>query len=198
MDCSTDVGSGLDRWIQEVLALEYGQQPTIAKKVVMADVQGHMSSILRVHLTWPINSKNLPETVVAKIPTSTAMEKTFGQGEDGMPQMTVFKKATPRDEDHFLRWIHEVEAATYAVLKDGRLDGLAIPYYYDHLPFTSSTPCILMEDIHSSTVNDVVDGFDDAQVCRRCVYEVKIPMFSKFPSLKGKDRRRSRQYKYII
>ncbi|VDL81708.1 unnamed protein product [Nippostrongylus brasiliensis] len=159
-----DHWSDLCRWIVSVLAKEHGQTPLISQKVPMLDALGHMSSIIRLHLAWPSKADGLPASVVLKIPTPLTMDKTFESMEDDESPKNCNAKVDENVNNIFLEMMHEVEAETYAELQKERPEGLRIPHYYGYLPFSSSTPCILMEDVHPGKVYDLVSGFDDAQL----------------------------------
>ncbi|KAK6059088.1 hypothetical protein COOONC_03284 [Cooperia oncophora] len=122
----------------------------------MQNVTGYMSHIVRVHLRWPNNSHSLPPTVVAKMPTAETLNKNYEDTCGTVPE------ASP--DDTFLQMVHKTEIATYGMLSNGRCEGLAMPFFYDSLPYSSPTPCILMEDIHSSEIYDLIDGLNDDQV----------------------------------
>ncbi|KAK6060199.1 hypothetical protein COOONC_02146 [Cooperia oncophora] len=123
----------------------------------MKDVMGHMCTIMRIHLTWPSSSSDLPSTVIAKIPNTAALvQKLEGAYGDQAPVATA-------PDDSFLQYIHENEIDTYAMLSKSKCEGLAVPFFYGALPFSSPSPCILIEDIHSSGTVDLIDGFNDDQ-----------------------------------
>ncbi|PIO68581.1 hypothetical protein TELCIR_09626 [Teladorsagia circumcincta] len=139
----------------------------------MKDVMGHLCSIVRLHLTWPSRSSDFPSTAIAKIPnTASLVEKLQGILVDEV-------QVASAPDDSYLQLIHETEIDTYTMLNKGtrshceragyerdlilpgECEGLAVPFFYGALPFSSPNPCILIEDVHSTKAIDVIDGFDD-------------------------------------
>ncbi|KAJ1368009.1 hypothetical protein KIN20_029057 [Parelaphostrongylus tenuis] len=96
-------------------------------------------------------------------PPQKKLEKSFGktyEGTNGTPTLS----SEPEEDDAVLKMMHKIEMETYALFKKVKCDGLAIPYLYDSLPLSSPTPCLLIEDIHSSYMIDIIDGFNDDQL----------------------------------
>lgn len=140
------------------------------------DVMGHMSCIVRLYLKWPEDQSSVPSTVIVKVPTEEEKMKTFALSD--VAQMSAVTNGAPEDDGDFLRQIHDVETATYAMLKKASSEGLAIPHFYDALPFSSTTPCILMEDINPCTTTDLVDGFNDNQIFKIVDQLVALHVFA--------------------
>ncbi|KJH40803.1 hypothetical protein DICVIV_13235 [Dictyocaulus viviparus] len=151
----------LKSWIESVLEREHHQKPIIVKAEPLEHSMGHMSNIIRFYLDWPNHTKTTSNTVIAKIPTSKKMRETLGENNDNL---TIDDSDDVEEEDDFLEMIHNIESESYRFFKKVSCEGLYVPYFYDSLPFSASTPCLLMEDIHSCHVIDIVDGFDDNQL----------------------------------
>ncbi|VDM59595.1 unnamed protein product [Angiostrongylus costaricensis] len=93
-----------------------------------------------------------------QIPTSKITEEDHSDDSiKKVPTLSI-------EEDTILKTMHKIEMDTYAMFKKVKCDGLTMPYLYDSLPLSSPTPCLLMEDIHSSYMLDVIDGFNDEQL----------------------------------
>lgn len=153
----------LKSWIVSTLEREHHRRPTIVKIVPLEIALGHMSEVVRFHLDWSDHSKNLPKTVIVKIPASKRTEKSMDHFNDSIEKMLALNSEA-EEEDTILETMHKIEMETYAMFKNVKCDGLAMPYLYDSLPLSSPTPCLLMEDIHSSYMFDVIDGFNDEQL----------------------------------
>ncbi|XGW03398.1 hypothetical protein V3C99_014968 [Haemonchus contortus] len=153
-----DKFADLKVWVADVLEREHRQKPFIAKDEFLGDITGYMSNIVRFHLTWPSNSQNLPLTVIAKIPTAESLQKNYEDTCGTAPPTSASANAD------LLQMVHEIEISSYAMLSKGRCQGLAIPFIYGSLSYSSAMPCILIEDIHPSKVYDLVDGFNDEQL----------------------------------
>ncbi|KAJ1348215.1 hypothetical protein KIN20_003470 [Parelaphostrongylus tenuis] len=156
-------GEELKSWIVSALEREHHQKPTIVKIVPLHIALGHMSEILRLHLEWSNSTKNLPKTVIAKIPGSKKSEESLDHSCNSTKGIATLSTKSGEGEV-IVKMMHKIEMETYALLKETKCDGLAVPYLYDSLPLSSPTPCLLMEDIHSSHMIDLIDGFNDEQL----------------------------------
>ncbi|RCN49833.1 hypothetical protein ANCCAN_04076 [Ancylostoma caninum] len=143
-------------WLQDQIEREHGRRPLVSKVEPLGpDAVGYMSVIRRVHLEWDSDLSELPNSVIVKIPCTTAASDAFESAGATMMELDTYSLG---------RISHTLETKFYRLMQDEKQKSLLVPKIYVAEGYDSEQPVIVMEDYRNCSVMDVVDGFSEKQL----------------------------------
>ncbi|VDM78152.1 unnamed protein product [Strongylus vulgaris] len=108
-------GTGLTKsWLKDRIETKLRHRPRVAKVEPLGpEALGYMSIIRRVHLEWDCNQKDLPNSVVVKIPSPSKGTETFEKSSGA--------KTSEEEKKRMQEIPHETETKFYRTVQNGLL-----------------------------------------------------------------------------